>query len=105
MKLTWEKGTGPGTTQELADEVEREGALGTGSLVTRNGLLRCLWGVIEDYRFDNVALIIVEGRRLSDDNRKHLIDNARCSAAANDNVPGTVVERCAEMVRRLRAIP
>ena len=97
MKLTWVRGTGPGTTQELADLVETEGRLLKGSFWCPEG--RCLWGIILDYttyvsaerhleRFDSKAL--------------HALG---LSSRDNDKFLGTPEEHCAEMVRRLRSIP
>ena len=99
MKLTWAKGQGPATTQELADVVEAEGRLERGAVVTPDGL-RCLWGVIEDYSvgFD------IGSRQLSRDHAIYLI-RVGCGIRDNDNFSGTPEERCAEMVQRLRAIP
>lgn len=101
MKLTWARGQGPATTQELADAVEAEGRLERGAVVSPDGL-RCLWGVIEDYRY---SINLESGSRLlSRDHAMYLI-RVGCSIKENDNFSGTPEERCAEMVRRLRTIP
>lgn len=95
--LVWAYGTGPATTQELADEVEREKRLGVFSLNV-NGL-RSLWGVIYDIRADARANV---GRDLTEASMDLLHDNG---VTINDPYQGTPEERCVEMARRLRAIP
>jgi len=103
MKLTWIHGVGPGTTQELADLVEQEGFLIKGEDVNRRGR-RCLWGVIEDAHFDRVALETFIKRFLSSTDIDTL-GTYGLSASDNDDFPGNGRARCAEMVKRLRAIP
>ena len=102
MKLNWIRGTGPATTQELADLVEQEGRLGKGSYVTKDGC-RCLWGVIEDHTVYSWPTFR-KGRALSGVSY-HSLSQFHCTTADNDGFLGTPEERCVEFVCRLRAIP
>lgn len=98
MKLTWTLGTGPETTQELADEILREGRLCTGVFRSTAGR-RCLWGVIcgVDVRARvNRSLAYQDAWLL----QVHQLD-----AIDNDAFKGTQQARCQEMARRMRAIP
>lgn len=97
MKLTWMGSYGPSTTQELADEVEREGRLIKGIYQNAKGE-RCLWGVIRDYR-ERIAT-----RHLTLDCERALIA-AQLSMFHVDRLPGTPENICREVVRRLRALP
>ena len=101
MKLTWDKGQGPPTTQALADLVAAEGRWGTRTAVDEDNL-RCLWGVIDDARRTKIAYDWLRQLSISDVN---VLREAGCSAVANDYFAGTPEERCAEMTRRLRTIP
>ena len=99
MELIWARGdVGPATTQELADLVEKEGRLGIGGCRGTNEL-NCLWDVINS----NVWPVVRLGRLLSPASCASLIE-ARCGVIDNDHFLGTPEERCAEFVRRLRAI-
>ena len=103
--LCWDKGIGPQTTQELADVVEQEGFLTTLFLINSLGQ-RCLWGVIYEATRDRASgdvtyshsdkVIALEAYNL-------LVQNG-LSPDDNDQFDGSGEERCAEMVRRLRAI-
>ena len=98
MELKWAIGVGPATTGELADEVEAERRLYTDNLWSKDNH-RCLWGVIQDsepYRRFKRDLVW--------DSREQLHRNG-LRGADNNSFVGTPEERCAEMVRRLRAIP
>jgi len=96
MQITWEFGTGPATTQELADLIEAEGRLVTGHFLGDDG--RCLWGVIYDY-----TVYASRVRRL-DPQSYDALQRARLRAIDSDLFVGTPEQRCAEMVKRLRAI-
>ena len=100
MKLEWKGRQGPSTTQELADEIEREGKLITGLLTSSMG--RCLWGVIEDCHGEPTHTYI--GRNLTQ-HSAYWLCFYQLGTAQNDAFPGTPEERCAEMTRRCRAIP
>lgn len=100
MKLEWLYGTGPATTQELADEIEHEGLLSTVFFVrTGHPTVRCLWGVIDD--MSRVNDVLIRDRELD----KSTLETELPSSEDNDAFVGTPKEHCAEMVRRIRAIP
>ena len=99
MKLDWGLGSGPETTQELADELEREKRLGVSAYTDSTGL-RCLWGFIGGWRHTFGD----ERRRLRPTSERSLWGMG-LSTSDNDAFLGTPEERCREMVRRLRAIP
>ena len=102
MNLKWSRGTGPTTTQELADAIEKEGRLGIGIYCDPQGL-RCLWGVINDWAF-TVEDGYVHSRQLSLRNVRTLCEWG-LSTSGNDCQSGTPEERCAWAVQRLRSIP
>ena len=105
MKLIWARGVGPGTTQELADLVEQEGFLIKGQFIDRRRR-RCLWGVIDDaHFFDGFSFQAAAIERLLSDTDRGILGTYGLAASDNDNFPGTGRARCAEMVKRLRAIP
>ena len=96
MKLTWAYGSGPATTQELANIVEAEGRLITRAYISSEG--RCLWGIIRDSIQGNSA------RRSLNLRDSALLRSFRLSTVDNDYFIGTPEQRCVEMVKRLRAI-
>ena len=102
MKLTWADGSGPGTTQALADEIEREGKLYAGSYVTRDDR-RCLWGVINDWRMwdGNYAR---PDRHLSTESAA-AFHQLGLTTAENDNRFGSPEARCKWAVEILRQVP
>jgi len=102
MKLKWVEGTGPDTTQELADEIEVEGRLGHGHVSYLGE--RCLWGVIGDWPLSYSPETFCARRFLSPDSAQALVEFG-LGVFANVSFEGTPEERCAEMTRRLRAIP
>ena len=99
MKLNWVIGKGPATTQELADVVEKEGVLGRLYYADPLTGLRCIMGVIHNHTPDNTR-----HRSLDLASWGALYKNG-LSVSENDLFEGTSKKRCAEMVRRLRAIP
>lgn len=98
MNLIWIRGTGPSTTQELADEIELEEKLYIGNFNTPSGR-RCLWGVILGISSpsDHHRMLTVENRKVLRDSQLAVWDN--------DGFKGGPHKRCQEMVRRMRAIP
>ena len=102
MELKWVSGNGPGSTQELADVVEREGRLIPSYYVDRHGN-RCLWGVINDWY--QTAHGDTSHRRQLDGRDVIRLHQYRLGTVRNDTFPGTPEERCAEMAKQLRAIP
>jgi len=103
--LYWDKGTGPQTTQELADVVEQEGFLITMFLINSLGQ-RCLWGVIYGAARDWASGDVIynySSKVIASESFNLLIRN-RLSPDDNDQFDGSGEERCTEMVRRLRAI-
>ena len=104
MELTWKDGykPGPATTQDLADEVEAEGQLGAHQFISRKSGRRCLWGTIGDCYLTSDGTFF--HRQLSQASLNGL-QRLQLSTRENDAFIGTPEERCAEMVRRLRAIP
>lgn len=95
MELTWAWGKGPATTQELADEVEAEGRLITGSFWCPEG--RCLWGVIENYNQNGHT------RELTRASRTQLI-LAGLGAISSDAFLGTPEARCVWVARKTRML-
>jgi len=107
MELHWDFGTGPATTQELADLVEQEGRLITGVFMSRAGE-RCLWGVIEGYvkfapETDKYFYIRSRGMTVADQGILVSPPN-NLSTDSSDAFTGTPEERCDDAVCRLRAI-
>lgn len=104
MKLTWESGSGPATTQELAALILSEKRLGQGHFIDNVGL-RCLWGMIADFRLElSQRSFTKRYRGLSLDSMCDL-KAAGLSISANDAFQGTPEGRCQEMARRCAAIP
>jgi len=101
MELKWVFGNGPGSTQELADVVEREGRLTRSYYVDGRGN-RCLWGVINDWYRTSIG--DTGPRRQLD--REDVLRLYQChlDPVSSDAFGGTLGERCVEMARRLRAI-
>ena len=108
MELHWDFGTGPATTQELADLVEKEGRLITGDFLTRSGQ-RCLWGVIGGYvkvAPETDKYFYIRTRRMAAADWSVLVcAPINLSSANSDAFVGTPEERCDDAVCRLRAIP
>jgi len=103
--LYWDKGDGPQTTQELADVVEREGFLTTGLLINSSGQ-RCFWGVLYEAAHDQASGDVIcnyPDKIIALESFSLLMRNG-LSPNDNDQFDGNGEERCAEMVRRLRAI-
>jgi len=98
MELTWIEGSGPGTTEELANLVESEGSLIRHLYVSRKGL-RCLWGVIEDWGFQGEYP--TRRRRLSPACLDILL-HSQLTTDENDRFLGTPEELCVEMAQRIR---